>query len=44
MKESPIPAYLEVKFVVTLMRLTEAEFHVESGDMTLTYYFAAPDA
>ena len=39
-----MPAYLEVKFVVTLMRLTEAEFHVESGDMTLTYYFAAPDA
>jgi hypothetical protein len=39
-----MPAYLEVEFVVTLMRLMEMEFHVESGDMPLAYYFAAPAA
>jgi hypothetical protein len=39
-----MPTYLEVELVVTLMRLTEMEIYVESGDMPLTYYFAAPDA
>ena len=37
-------AFLEVKFTVTLMRLTETGAHVESGDRVFTYYFAVPDA
>ncbi len=37
--------FLDVKFTVTLMRLIpELEFHVESGDRVLTYYFRVPDA
>src|ERR1044072_5053559 len=36
-------AFLDVKFTVTLMRLTELDIHVESGDRIFTYYFRVPD-
>lgn len=35
--------YLEARFVVTLMRLTEYGY-MESGDREFVYYFAIPDA
>jgi hypothetical protein len=34
--------YLDVLFVVTLMRLTELDAYVESGDEGFTYYFRVP--
>lgn len=36
-------AFLDVKFTVTLMRLTELEIYVESGDRIFTYFFRVPD-
>src|ERR1051325_9099786 len=35
-------AFLDVKFTVTLMRLTELDIHIESGDRLFTYYFRVP--
>lgn len=34
--------YLDVLFIVTLMRLTELDVYVESGDEGFTYYFRVP--
>jgi hypothetical protein len=37
-----LSAYLNVKFTVTLMRPTEMDIYVESGDRVYDYYYRVP--